>query len=70
MLRVASAAVLAPVALVATYVGGWLFSRSARSRRGGILWEWTALVARTRRSAHSGAGLGRAVGGVVLPGFG
>ena len=44
MLRVASAAVLAPVALVITYAGGWIFLALCTIAAGGILWEWTALV--------------------------
>jgi phosphatidate cytidylyltransferase len=44
MLRVASAAVLAPVTLAITYAGGWLFLALCTIAAGGILWEWTALV--------------------------
>jgi len=43
-LRVASAAVLVPVALVATYAGGWIFLAVCALVAGGILWEWTALT--------------------------
>ncbi len=46
MLRVVSAAVLAPVVLVITYVGGWYFLALCAVAAGGILWEWTSLVAR------------------------
>ena len=44
-LRVVSAAVLAPVVLASTYVGGWLFLALCALAAGGILWEWTALAA-------------------------
>lgn len=44
-LRVASASVLVPVVLAVTYVGGWLFLALCTAAAGGILLEWTALVA-------------------------
>ena len=40
-LRIASAAVLAPIVLAITYVGGWPFSSFAFLRAVGIFWEWT-----------------------------
>jgi phosphatidate cytidylyltransferase len=43
-LRVASAAVLAPAVLVATYAGGWIFLALCVAAAGGMLWEWTTLV--------------------------
>ena len=46
ILRVASAAVLAPVTLAITYAGGWIFLALCTFAAGGILWEWTALVSR------------------------
>jgi phosphatidate cytidylyltransferase len=45
MLRVASAAVLVPVVLVLAYAGGWPFLALCALGSGGILWEWTRLVA-------------------------
>ena len=45
-LRIASAAVLAPIVLAITYVGGWVFFALCTVAAGGILWEWTSLVAR------------------------
>ena len=45
MLRVISAAVLAPLALGCAYVGGWLFFSLCAGAAGGILWEWTRLIA-------------------------
>jgi phosphatidate cytidylyltransferase len=44
--RVVSALVLAPVALAAAYVGGWLFVGLCALAAGTILWEWVALVVR------------------------
>jgi phosphatidate cytidylyltransferase len=46
-LRVASAVALAPVVLAGTYAGGWIFLALCAIAAGGILWEWTALVARS-----------------------
>jgi len=43
--RVASAAVLVPVALACTFAGGWIFLAVCAVAAGTILWEWTALVA-------------------------
>ncbi len=45
--RVASALVLAPVVLIITYLGGWLFVALCAIAAGVILWEWTALVIRS-----------------------
>jgi phosphatidate cytidylyltransferase len=46
VLRVASAAVLAPAVLVLTYIGGWPFLALCFLGALGILYEWTLLVAR------------------------
>ena len=43
-LRVASAIVLAPVALAATYFGGWPFTLFWAAAALAVLWEWTSLV--------------------------
>ena len=48
LVRTASAAVLAPVALVATYIGGWLFLLFCAVAAAAILWEWLSLVAARR----------------------
>jgi phosphatidate cytidylyltransferase len=45
-LRIASASVLATVALAITYAGGTIFLAICAVVAGGILWEWTSLVAR------------------------
>jgi phosphatidate cytidylyltransferase len=44
LLRFASAAVLAPIALAAAYAGGWYFLFLCWLSAAGILWEWTRLV--------------------------
>jgi phosphatidate cytidylyltransferase len=44
-LRIASAAVLAPIAIGFAYVDGWLFLVLCAAAAAGILWEWTRLVA-------------------------
>ena len=45
MLRIASAAVLAPIAIGFAYLGGWMFLAICAAAAAGILWEWTRLVA-------------------------
>lgn len=44
-LRIVSAAVLAPLALVAAYFGGWPFALFWALAAIAVLWEWTTLVA-------------------------
>jgi phosphatidate cytidylyltransferase len=45
VLRIASAALLAPIVLAAAYLGGRFFLVLCVLAGGGILWEWTRLVA-------------------------
>ncbi|MCK9919444.1 phosphatidate cytidylyltransferase [Microbacteriaceae bacterium K1510] len=45
VLRIASAVVLAPVAVAAAYFGGWAFAVFWGLAAIAILWEWTTLVA-------------------------
>lgn len=45
VLRVASAVVLAPLALVAAYIGDWVFALFWALAAVAVLWEWTTLVA-------------------------
>jgi phosphatidate cytidylyltransferase len=45
-LRVGSALVLVPLATGTAYLGGWLFALFWGAAAMGVLWEWTALVAR------------------------
>jgi phosphatidate cytidylyltransferase len=47
--RVASALVMAPLALFCTYAGGFLFLSVCFVAAAAILWEWTALVLHHRR---------------------
>jgi phosphatidate cytidylyltransferase len=44
--RVISACVLAPLGLLATYLGGWVFLIVCLAAAGAMLWEWTVLVQR------------------------
>jgi len=44
LLRIASAAVLAPLALFAAYRGGWLFAGFWGAAAAAVLWEWIGLV--------------------------
>jgi phosphatidate cytidylyltransferase len=44
-LRTLSAVALAPLVLLFTYVGGWLFLGLCAAAGGGILWEWIHLIA-------------------------
>ena len=44
-LRVASAAVLGPLALLTAYLGGWPFALFWGLAAIAVLWEWTTLVA-------------------------
>jgi phosphatidate cytidylyltransferase len=43
-LRVASALVMAPLALLAAYLGGWVFALFWAAAALAVLWEWMALV--------------------------
>jgi phosphatidate cytidylyltransferase len=46
-LRILSAAVLAPLALLAAYLGGWAFALFWGAAALAVLWEWITLVAGT-----------------------
>lgn len=43
-LRIASAAVLAPVAIAAAYFGGWFFALFWAAAGIAVVWEWTRMV--------------------------
>lgn len=45
MLRIVSAAVLAPIAIIAAYLGGWPFAVFWCLAAIAVLWEWITLVA-------------------------
>jgi phosphatidate cytidylyltransferase len=49
LLRVCSALVLAPLAIVTAYVGGWWFAAFWGIAALGTFWEWSALMAATHR---------------------
>ncbi|HEY1980284.1 MAG TPA: phosphatidate cytidylyltransferase, partial [Xanthobacteraceae bacterium] len=67
-LRIVSAVVLAPIALVSTYVGGWLFVIFCAIAAASILWEWTSLVAAWRGRNSAGSTLLWGAGGLVYAG--
>ncbi len=68
--RAASAAVLVPIALIATYIGGWLFVVVCIAVAGGILWEWTSLAAgRAEARVFVPGAAGLLIAG-ILAGFG
>jgi len=48
-LRVASAVVLVPLAIVTAYVGGWPFAVFWSAAALGVLWEWISLVTEADR---------------------
>jgi phosphatidate cytidylyltransferase len=64
--RVASAAVLAPVALGTAYLGGWLFLMVCAAVAAGILWEWTGLVSHNSDVRVLAPGWGALLGAVIL----
>ncbi len=43
-LRIVSAAVMAPLALITAYLGGWIFALFWAAAAVAVLWEWTTLV--------------------------
>ena len=70
IVRVASAAVLAPIVLAIAYVGGWIFLILCGLAAAGIFWEWTHLMAgraELRLLAPGWAGL---LAALVLVGLG
>lgn len=68
-LRVASALVLAPIALLTAYIGGWLFLAFWCAAAIGIVWEWTTLPGGTPwRVVAAGATV--QIAGMVLFGLG
>jgi len=69
MLRVASAAVLAPIAIGFAYVDGWLFLALCAAAAAGILWEWTRLVADRPDLRVLVPGLAALAAALLLTGF-
>jgi phosphatidate cytidylyltransferase len=68
-LRVASAAVLAPVALAVTYAGGPIFLALCTAAAGSILWEWVALVSHRADARMLAPGWAALVAAAALIGF-
>ncbi|HEX2217089.1 MAG TPA: phosphatidate cytidylyltransferase [Xanthobacteraceae bacterium] len=67
VLRVVSALVLAPVALVAAYLGGWAFFMFWLMAAIGVLWEWNGLVAKAAAWRISlASGLALVLGSVLV----
>jgi phosphatidate cytidylyltransferase len=70
VLRVASTAVLVPVALGVIYWGGWLFLLICAAAAGGLLAEWTRLVTGSPDSRVLVSGLAALLLAFLLTGFG
>lgn len=70
MLRVGSALVLAPIALAAAYVGGWVFLILCAIGSGGILWEWTRLTTSRSDPRVLASGCAALLTACVLTAFG
>jgi phosphatidate cytidylyltransferase len=69
-LRVASAAVLAPVTLAFTYEGGWIFYALCAIAAGGILWEWVSLASHRADPRVLAPGWLALLGAMLLIGLG
>jgi phosphatidate cytidylyltransferase len=69
VLRVASAAVLAPLVIAIAYAGGWLFLALCAVAAGGILWEWTRLMADRPDAGILVPGLAALLAASLLIGF-
>lgn len=67
--RAGSAVVLAPLALLCAYVGGWIFLLLCLMAAGGILWEWTRLVSRGSDPRVLAPGLATLLAAMVLVGI-
>jgi phosphatidate cytidylyltransferase len=70
MLRVASAAALAPVTLAIAYAGGWIFLALCAIAAGIVLWEWIVLVSRRADAGALAAGWAALAAAMLLIGFG
>jgi phosphatidate cytidylyltransferase len=69
-LRVASAAVLAPVTLAITYWGGFAFYALCALSAAGILWEWVSLVSHRADARVLAPGWLSLLGAMLLIGVG
>jgi phosphatidate cytidylyltransferase len=66
--RVTSALVLAPIGLLITYLGGWLFAAVCAVAAGIMLWEWTLLVIRSADPRILVPGIAALLAAAVLAG--
>jgi phosphatidate cytidylyltransferase len=69
-LRVVSAVVLAPLAILIAYVGGWPFVLFWGAAAVGVWWEWSRLVAGPAATGAFAAGAAGLVVAVGFAGFG
>jgi phosphatidate cytidylyltransferase len=69
-LRVASAAILAPITLAITYWGGWIFYALCAVAAGGILWEWVSLASHRSDARVLAPGWLGLLGALVFLGLG
>lgn len=66
ILRIVSAAVLAPIALAAAYFGGWLFAAFWFAAAALVLWEWLSLTdARASKFLFPSVAAGLAVAAAI-----
>jgi phosphatidate cytidylyltransferase len=70
IVRVASAAVLAPVVLAIAYAGGWAFYILCALAAAGMLWEWMHLVAGHAEPRLLAAGWATLLAALILTGMG
>jgi len=66
-LRIASAAVMAPLALLTAYLGGWPFALFWGAASIAVLWEWVGLVTGPARGRWIVAGIGYAGAMLLAP---
>lgn len=70
MVRIVSAAVLAPLALAIAYLGGWIFLILCSLAAAGIFWEWTHLIAGRGELRLVAPGWAALLAALVLVGLG
>ncbi len=70
VLRVASAVVLAPLAIAIAFLGGWWFFVLCAIGAAGILWEWAHLVAARAEPRIFGPGWAALLAALLLTGLG
>lgn len=70
IVRIISAAVLAPIVLAIAYLGGWLFLLVCGLAAAGILWEWTHLIAARALPQQLAPGWAALLAALALVGLG